>query len=239
LKTAIISDIHANLEALQAVLAHAQSAGADRLVCLGDVVGYNADPDACLELLRARPGLICLRGNHDAMAADDAPILGINPMAHAAITWTRSRLSAEQKAWLRALPLVVEEPGAVFTHASLQEPEAWHYVKSADAARRHLAQQSAPLGFVGHSHLAFAWRETGADLDLVQEARLTLRPDERWLVSVGSVGQPRDHDRRAAYALHDDDAGTVRHVRVEYDVAAAQRKILDAGLPARLAERLD
>jgi len=237
-KTAVISDIHANLEALRAVLEHADAAGAESLICLGDVVGYNADPAACVDLLRSRPGLRCLLGNHDAMAVDDAPIEGINPMAHAAITWTRDQLDAERKAWLRALPLVIEDDDAVYCHASLDDPGDWRYVKTMDAAVRHFAHQKKPVGFIGHSHVAFAWRERDGRIDLIREAELDLALSERWLISVGSVGQPRDHDARAAYVMFDTEARSAIHVRVDYDVAAAQRKILDAGLPARLAERL-
>ena len=239
MKTAVISDIHANLEALQAVLDHANTAGVNDYVCLGDIVGYNADPDACVDVIRNMPNMRCILGNHDAMAVGEGPLLGINAQAHAAITWTREKLGAERKVWLAGLPMIIADADATYCHASLDEPSAWHYVNSSLDAARHFAHQETRLSFIGHSHMMFAWYEHGSTLARVVEAEVDTAIGDRWLVSVGSVGQPRDHDPRAGYAVFDHETGGVTQIRLEYDVAAAQRKILKSGLPAALAERLE
>jgi diadenosine tetraphosphatase ApaH/serine/threonine PP2A family protein phosphatase len=238
MKTAIISDIHANLEGLQAVLAHAVGQGVDDYVCLGDIVGYNADPGACVDVIRGMPRLRCLLGNHDAMAVGAGPLPGINAMAQAAITWTRRQLDDGHKAWLAALPLVITDADATYCHASLDEPSTWQYVSSPPDAARHFMHQETRVGFMGHSHLMFAWSEDGERLDRVLSAEVDTSTGDRWLISVGSVGQPRDHDPRAGYALFDHETGLVTQLRVEYDLAAAQRKIVAAGLPPSLADRL-
>jgi len=238
MKTAVITDIHGNLEALRAVLDHARGRGVDDFVCLGDVVGYNADPGACVDVIRALPGARCLLGNHDAMALGSGPLLGINPLAREAMIWTRDRLDDARKAWLSGLPLTCEDADAQYCHASLADPPAWLYVHTEHNAIRHFARQHARVGFVGHSHVMFAWRDDGERLTRTSDRELDLRADGRWLVSVASVGQPRDGDRRTGYALLDRDAGTVTHHRLDYDIAGARSKILAAGLPAGLAERL-
>ncbi|MBU0742578.1 metallophosphatase family protein [bacterium] len=238
MKTAIITDIHANLEALRAVLDHARDQGADEYVCLGDVVGYNADPGPCVDEIRRIPGLRCLLGNHDAMAVGSGPLTGINILAHAAMTWTRAHLDDEQKAWLSGLPLTCEDADAQYSHASLEDPAAWRYVNTALDAARHLAYQHARVGFVGHSHVMFAWHDDGDRLDRTTDTEIRLDGDGRWLVSVGSVGQPRDDNPRAGYAMFDHAARTVIQHRIPYDIAEAQRKILAAGLPPELAHRL-
>jgi len=238
MKTAVISDIHANLEALEAVLTHARAAGVDDYVCLGDVVGYNADPNACVDVLRQMPNMRCILGNHDAMAVGEGPLRGINPQALAAITWTREALSDDRKSWLAGLPLVITDEDATYSHASLEEPSSWLYVNSALGAARHFAYQETRLGFMGHSHMMFAWVEDGTRLECVHDATVESSTGERWLVSVGSVGQPRDNDHRAGYAVYDHETGRVIQTRLEYDVAAAQAKILAADLPEGLAKRL-
>ncbi len=235
---AILSDIHANLEALQAVVDDACREGAGRFACLGDVVGYNADPVACVDLVRGLPCLPCIRGNHDEMAAGDRTLLGINTMAFAAMTWTRLQLDEERRAWLGGLPLLHEEPDAVYVHASLDEPGDWHYVHDAREAAASFVRQSQRVCFIGHSHQPGGWRDDGHSVRKSQGELFELAADERWLVNVGSVGQPRDHDPRASYALYDIAAGKVQLRRVAYDVAAAQAKIIDAGLPESLARRL-
>lgn len=238
MKTAVISDIHANLEALQAVLAHARGEGVDDFICLGDIVGYNADPDACVDEVRAIPNMRCILGNHDAMAVGEGPLPGINAQAHTAITWTRDRLNDERKVWLAGLPLIIKDVDATYCHASLEEPSAWLYVNSKLSAARHFASQETRLGFMGHSHMMFAWKEEGQQIDRVRDSQVDTMLGDRWLISVGSVGQPRDHDTRAGYAIFDHQTGLVRQLRIDYDVASAQRKIIAAGLPKSLADRL-
>jgi len=236
--TAVFSDVHANLQALDAVLADARARGAARLVCLGDVVGYNADPAACIDRLREERRLICIQGNHDAMAAGLEPLAGIHPHAAASLLWTRERLDPERRDWLASRPLIHDDPQATYVHARLPDPAAWRYLLDARDAAAHLAAQTAPLCCVGHAHAVFGWRREG-------DGPPTPDPGPRWrfgrgvlVAGVGSVGQPRDGDPRAAYALlhHRDRLLEVR--RVPYDVTAAQAAIRAAGLPGALAARL-
>jgi len=235
---AVFSDIHANLEALAAVVADARREGAGRFACLGDVVGYNADPVACIDLVRELPCLPCIRGNHDEMAAGDRALLGINAQAFAAMTWTRRQLDPERRAWLGGLPLLHEEPDAAYVHASLDAPQDWHYVHDTQEAAANFAHQSRRVCFIGHSHQPGGWCDDGQGVSVGRGDSFAFAAGERWLVNVGSVGQPRDRDPRASYALYDVDGGDVRLRRVAYDVAAAQAKILAAGLPEQLARRL-
>jgi diadenosine tetraphosphatase ApaH/serine/threonine PP2A family protein phosphatase len=235
---AVLSDIHANLEALEAVVADARREGAGRFVCLGDVVGYNADPVACIDLVRGLPCRPCIRGNHDEMAAGSHALLGINTQAFAAMTWTRLQLDDERRSWLGGLPLLHEDPDAVYVHASLDDPAGWHYVHDARQAAANFSRQTRRVCFIGHSHHPGGWRDDGSSVKPGQGESFEPAEGVRWLVNVGSVGQPRDHDPRASYALYDDEAGGVQLRRVAYDVAAAQAKILAAGLPEPLARRL-
>lgn len=238
MRTAIISDIHANLEALRAILNHARDAGAGEIVCLGDVVGYNADPGACVAEIRDHPDTRCLLGNHDAMAVGSGPLGGITEQARLAMIWTRENLSDADKAWLAGLPLTLVDPDVTYCHASLEAPTAWRYVQSALDAARHFAYQETRVGFIGHSHMVFAWREDGDRLERLLDSALDTSAGDRWLISVGSVGQPRDGDPRAGYVLFDHESGRATQHRVDYDVATAQRKILATGLPIELADRL-
>ena len=238
MKTAVISDIHANLEALSAVLDHADAGGCDAIVCLGDIVGYNADPVACIETMRDHPRTRCILGNHDAMAVGRGPLRGIHPLAREAMAWTRLQLDENHRAWLAGLPLTIADADATYIHASLDDPTAWKYVHLAGAAALHMARQTTRVSFVGHSHKIFAWSSDGSTPVLHETDDLDLSSAPAWLISVGSVGQPRDGDSRAGYAVYDAGADRVRHHRVDYDVETAKRKILDAGLPPQLADRL-
>jgi diadenosine tetraphosphatase ApaH/serine/threonine PP2A family protein phosphatase len=234
---AILSDVHANLEALRAVLADA-APRADGVLCLGDSVGYGADPGPCVELLAARARAL-VAGNHEHGVAGLLDLDWFNPAARAAAEWTRERLDDDHRAWLGALPLVSEVEDATLVHASPAQPEEWDYLVTADdgwAAFPHFATRWC---FVGHSHVAGAWSLGSAGPE--HEARpqtVTAEAGRRYIVNVGSVGQPRDRDPRAAYAVWDTEAGRVEVRRVAYDVEAARRKILAAGLPRFLADRL-
>jgi len=238
MKTAVISDIHSNLEALLPVLEHAGNEGVDEFVCLGDVVGYNADPNACVDLLRSIPNMRCVLGNHDAMAVGEGPLVGVNSMAAESVVWTRERLGDERKAWLAGLPLIITDADATYCHASLEEPAAWKYVKWKMDAHRHFEKQTTRLGFMGHSHIMFAWSVNGEKLTRFDDSLIDTSHGDKWLTSVGSVGQPRDNDQRAGYAIYDHDTGRITQFRVNYDIATAKQKILDSNLPAALADRL-
>ena len=234
---AIVSDVHANLEALDAVLADIERRGADDVVCLGDFVGYGASPNECMTKLRPRIERAVL-GNHDQAAIDSSVLRDFNPDAAAAARWTARVLDAEHAAWLGALPFSIAWRGARLVHAAPAEPEAWDYVLSLHAAVTEMQHCDEPVCFVGHSHVPGTFELGGERALYARDAAITGRRDRRYLIVVPSVGQPRDGDPRAGYLLWDDEAWTFEHVRLDYDIEGAQTRILDAGLPRSLAARL-
>lgn len=234
---AILSDIHGNLEALDAVLADLEHHRPASVVCLGDFVGYGASPNECIERLRPRLEVAVL-GNHDAVACGRMRIGSFNSDAATAARWTATALDEEHRTWLAGLPYTAAWRGARLVHASPEEPEAWHYVLSAHEAEQELAAFTEPLCLIGHSHYPGAFEAAGSRVRYSREPELRLDDRCRYIVNVGSVGQPRDGDPRAAYLLWDDRDRSVRHVRLEYDVDGAMGRILEAGLPRFLAERL-
>jgi diadenosine tetraphosphatase ApaH/serine/threonine PP2A family protein phosphatase len=234
---AILSDVHGNLEALRAVLDDA-SPRADTVLCLGDIVGYGADPEACIDLVAERSQVV-VGGNHERAVAGLLALDWFNPYARAAAEWTRERLDDDARAWLGALPLTAQLEDATLVHASPANPEEWDYLIGPEDGYAAFAAFGTRLCFVGHSHRPAAWVQAswGHDFE-AGPVEQTIAPGSRYIVNVGSVGQPRDRDPRAAYALWDVEARRVSIRRVEYDVAAARRKIATAGLPRYLADRL-
>jgi len=238
-KLALISDIHSNLEALDAVIADARAQGADAFACLGDIVGYGADPVACLERVQSLAPIAVIQGNHDAYAADERDLGDFNPLASKATVWTRRQLTAEQRSWLAGLPLEARIGREItLVHANPSEPDSWAYVRFPADGALALLDQKTRLCFYGHTHLPMAFRQLDDTVLQLTADAYNLATGERWLVNVGSVGQPRDGDWRAAYSLLDEDGDRLSVHRVEYDLATCQQKIVAAGLPARLAERL-
>jgi len=236
MRIAVVSDVHANLPALDAVLAHA--GGIDGLWHLGDVVGYGPEPDAVVARLAAA-GAVGVRGNHDAAACGGREIEWFNPDARRAMEWTRGAINPDTVDWLGALPERREEGGCLLVHGSPREP-IWEYVTSTTVAAANLAAMPGSIGLHGHTHVPVAFVESGADVLLHRpEAGSSLAlAGRRALLNPGSVGQPRDGDPRASYLVLDPVAGEVTWHRVEYDVGRVQRAILAAGLPAVLAARL-
>ncbi|MBX6374438.1 MAG: metallophosphoesterase family protein [Acetobacteraceae bacterium] len=246
MRIALFSDIHGNREALAACLHHAERQKAERLVFLGDLVGYGADPGWVVETVRAcvaRGDAIALLGNHDEAAASPRGAVGMNDVAAAAIGWTRRQLDPEAVAFLASLPLVAEDGERLYVHADASAPGRWRYVTSAEAALRSLSATEARVTICGHVHVPALFGLTATE-KLVSHrpapgvAVPLLRP-RRWLAVLGAVGQPRDGDPRACYGLLDTDSSELTWVRVPYDVAAAAAKIRAAGLPELLAERLE
>ncbi len=240
---ALLSDIHGNLEALNACLKHARQAGAERLVFLGDLVGYGADPAAVVNLIRreAAAGAVVLRGNHDDAVASPASYM--NDSAKDAMDWARQALSEDEKAFLAALPLIVREDPICFVHASAVAPERWNYVDCPASARSCAEASGCTYTFCGHVHhqmLFFQGREGAMSaFRPVPGSAIPMRGHRRWVAVVGSVGQPRDRTPAAAYALFDLDRGEITFCRVPYDHLAAAQKIRAAGLPAALARRVE
>lgn len=237
-KFAIISDIHGNLEALQAVIQDAQSLQADSFVCLGDIVGYNANPSECLELIKS---LNCpvIKGNHDEEASSDSNPAGMNPIAYEALMWTRNHLSEEQKEWLRKLRMVRNVPPFTIVHSTLDQPSLWHYIINKFDAASNFNFQFTDVCFHGHTHVPKAFiHENGVTEEYAPED-FSITPNRKYFINVGSVGQPRDGNNKASYVLYDTDINAVFFRRIEYDIQTAQQKIIDAGLPEVLASRLE
>ncbi len=237
MRYAVLSDIHGNLEALRAVLADCRR-DADEILCLGDVVGYGADPLACVELAAERATAL-VAGNHEHGVAGRLPLRWFNPAARAAAEWTARQLDEDHRGWLGALPLVVELGEATLVHASPARPDEWEYLTTAEDGFAVFPSFATRLAFVGHSHRPGFWSLGSSGPTWAPgDADIALENGRRYLVNVGSVGQPRDRDPRACYALWDRDARRITFRRVAYDIAAARRKILAAGLPRSLADRI-
>jgi diadenosine tetraphosphatase ApaH/serine/threonine PP2A family protein phosphatase len=236
---AFISDIHANLHALRAVLADIATQDVAEIICLGDIVGYGGHPAECIDLL-CEAGIPCLKGNHDAMVADSAALLlqQISAETRLAIEWTQRALSFEQRTWLAALPLTMEREDFQAVHATLHEPEAWDYMLTVSDAARHFPRQCRPLCFIGHTHRPAFWVEGGTEQSAITSLE-SFELDSRQIINVGSVGQPRDKDERACYLLYRPAKRDVWWRRVPYDIEAAQRSITAAGLPSKFAMRLE
>jgi diadenosine tetraphosphatase ApaH/serine/threonine PP2A family protein phosphatase len=241
MRIAIFSDVHANLEALTAFVEHSRSQAIDVNVCLGDVVGYGADPNACCQIVRELAA-VSLLGNHDAAVIGVMDTDFYYPAAKEALFWTRRNLSEENFRWLYSLPYTHRIDGVGFYHAAPVLPSGFYYVVREDDAKAHVRmfERLDPFTFVGHSHLTSQYRLTARVAKDVSGRKITgsPSPDAKYLINVGSIGQPRDHDARACYGLFDTVAGTFEHVRLDYDVEKTSRKIRDAGLEAKFADRL-
>jgi diadenosine tetraphosphatase ApaH/serine/threonine PP2A family protein phosphatase len=239
-RTAILSDVHGNLEALEAVLEHLSGESVERVVCLGDLVGYGADPNPCCARIREVADEV-VAGNHDHGAVGLTDVTRFNPFARKAIEWTARMLDIDHRRYLEhlSLTLVLSGERATLVHATPGRPEAWEYVFGPAEVSKEFEAFTTQCCFVGHTHIPVCFvhhpdgRVTGVRLD-----RLRLQDGFRYIINVGSVGQPRDGDPRAAYAVWNDEAGTLEMHRVDYDVEAASDKILKAGLPPPLAQRL-
>jgi predicted phosphodiesterase len=238
MRVAVISDIHGNVHALDAVLQALESERTDALWCLGDLVGYGPQPNRCTTAVAARAEL-CLVGNHDLAALGRLPIEDFSPDAATSAEWTRGVLTGETRAFLESLEPRGERPGVQLFHGSPRDP-VWDYVLSAEAALGSFEETTAPLILVGHSHAPLAIQDDGASITggLASAGTERSLAEGRWLLNPGSVGQPRDGDPRAAYLVLDLDARTASFRRVDYDVERTQAEILEAGLPRALAERL-
>jgi len=236
MRHAIISDIHSNLEALVATLEAVDEEGADRVICLGDIVGYGANPNECIEIVRERCDIVIL-GNHDAAACGEGYPVGFNPIAREAILWTREALSGEGGDFLRSLPAIREVDGFLVVHGAISDPDK--YVLSAfEAVSEFPLMDGLRLCFFGHTHMRMYFKLLDDRLDTYLDMEFRMEGGAKYMVNPGSVGQPRDRDPRSAHLVYDDEKGSIEFKRVRYDIEAASKKILDAGLDSRLAARL-
>ena len=262
MKYAILSDIHANFEALNVVLERCKSEGVEKYICLGDIVGYNANPSECLELIRELDLVACVKGNHDEYASsDDEDMLGFNPHARQAVLWTKSQLNRDQLDWLSRLPMkkTIRGTNITIVHATLDSPDAWGYIFDTHHAADNFSYQFTQLCFCGHSHVPIAfskkpltmggenpiteveeWRNPPHEEDesLPESVDIFMENGWKYLINVGSVGQARNRDPVASFAIYDTDESKITRFRLQYDINLAQSKIIAAGLPEKLATRL-
>ncbi len=237
MRLALLSDIHANLEALGAILNEGRFRGVESWICLGDVIGYGADPRACLDSVQQLTDAVIL-GNHDAAAIGQTDLAFFNPDARRAAEWTAEQLDSSERQYLASLPLVLEQNDALFVHADPCQPAQWRYVHDLILAREALDAIEQRFCFVGHSHCPFLCSKNGDEMELIPSGLHSIRSRRRYLANIGSVGQPRDGDARACFTIWDRAADTLELIRCPYDIETAQRKIITAGLPPMLAERL-
>jgi predicted phosphodiesterase len=236
MRFAVFGDIHANLEALDAVLADAEAHECTHYVCLGDIVGYNANPHECVEIIR-RLECPVVKGNHDEQASSEADMENFNPLAEEAINWTRDNLGDDDKKWLRDLRLVRQVRDFTIVHATLDTPHRWGYVFNQLDAAASFSYQHTNLCFYGHTHAPRAYVKDDA-VKGVPLQRLIIESNKKYFINVGSVGQPRDGNWHASYCIFSPAERIVELRRISYDINTAQDKIVAAGLPQRLADRL-
>ena len=239
MRYAILGDIHSNLAAFEAVISDADDRGGfDKIWCLGDVVGYGPDPHECIERLRQFEH-VCIAGNHDWAAIGKMDTADFNPVAALAAHWTAQQLTAEDVDYLQKLPLSLCQENFTLAHGSPREP-IWEYLLSTEAAQDNFTCFETPYCLVGHSHvpLIFELVSNKAVYRMFPEGTNLKLGKKRIIINPGGVGQPRDGDPRASYALYDTEARTISHYRVEYNIPATQRKMEKRGLPRPLIMRL-
>lgn len=242
MRIGILGDIHANAEALRAVVEAMRADGVDQYVQVGDIVGYGPEPTVCIDIVRELGCITCL-GNHDAAVLDLLDTSYFNNFARAAIHWTRPRLRPSDFEFLRSLQLVVKKPPFTVVHGTLHLPEQFGYVISSVEALDSFEHQETQLCFVGHSHVPTIYLRQDNQPQQIHvvphsESAISIEGFDKVLMNVGSVGQPRDEDPRAAYGLVDTETNIASIKRVHYDIAGVQKKIRAAGLPEVLANRL-
>lgn len=233
----IISDIHGNLEALEAAIEALSREKIDKYLCLGDIVGYGADPAQCIKKTRAlKPVIVC--GNHDAASCGLHDTRYFNEVAREAVIWTEQTLAKRDIAFLKRLKFVYKNRRLTLVHGTLHEPEAFHYMFDRDTAYATFNLMDTKICFVGHSHVPGIFSYKDKALNYFYKENVKISKSEKLIVNAGSVGQPRDGDWRLCYSIYDTDKAVIELKRLPYDVEKAQKKILKAGLPNFLAHRL-
>ena len=235
MKIAVISDIHANLEALKTALTYIQSQPIEQIICLGDVVVYGPRPNECVEFVRESCAH-CLMGNHDHAVLGLTDVYYFNEYAREAVLWSRDQLTPANTAYLDNLPFTHEVGNILFVHSSPQQPDEWHYIFYDHEARQNLDQIRQRLVFVGHSHIPTVYSYNEGEF--LQERFLLDLKNDRYIVNVGSIGQPRDGNPKACFVIYDTDSALLEYVRLEYPVKVTYQDIIDRQLPAFLAMRL-
>ncbi|NOQ97856.1 MAG: metallophosphoesterase [Calditrichae bacterium] len=235
MKIVVISDIHANLAALQQAINYIKEIKADKIVCLGDIVGYGPRPNECVEIIHQNCQ-ICLMGNHDHAVLGLTDTYHFNQYAREAINWTRRTLTIQNKAYLEGLTFSHHENEVLYVHSTPSHPEEWHYILSEFEARQYLEQIKQNICFVGHSHIPIVF---GTENKPMYEEEIELDyKNNKYIINVGSVGQPRDGDPRLCFAIYDTVSGILKFIRLEYPVQETYNEILENQLPPFLAMRL-
>lgn len=237
MRYAILSDIHSNLEALKAVLAACRKANIDTFLCLGDIVGYGANPNECIELVQEYK-MVCVVGNHDWAVSGKWDLGYFVEAARDAIVWTREHLVFNHFAYLDTLPPLFCGEDCILVHGNLADPLNFDYIEKREDAAKTFYRMDRQVCFIGHTHIPKIFVEEERDILRLSAPQFSLVPGKKYLVNAGSVGQPRDGNPQAAFCIFDTDARAVEICRVPYDIRAAQEKIREAGLPESLAERL-
>lgn len=237
MKYGFFSDIHGNLEASRAILSFFQEEQVHRLIFLGDAVGYGADPNEVIALLKETDSL-CIAGNHDWAALGKFDISYFNQVAYEALLWTKKVLNPGAVSFLYSVPLLYEQRNFVCVHASLYEPSNFHYIMNTHAAQDSFSLLKKRICFIGHTHSREVYALKRNKITLMTDESLTIDEKSQYIVNVGSVGQPRDRDWRASLCIFDETEGQIIFKRIEYDVKKAADKIITAGLPPFLAQRL-
>lgn len=240
MRTAFISDIHSNLEALNAIFEDIDHSSIDEIVCLGDIVGYGANPNECIDLVRDRCPIIVL-GNHDAAILDDAVLQNFNPNARFAIEWTRTHLTKESYNLLESLPIRIVSNDKTYVHSTPFEPKKFHYITSVEDAALNFRHFNTRFCFIGHSHIPVIFmNDVGNKVKIAKEFHISYEglENQQFLINVGSSGQPRDRNPKVSYGILDTDVKTFEIRRIVYDLQTCQQKIKDAEFPAFLYKRL-
>ncbi len=237
MKYIILSDIHSNLEAFEAVVDSFAGGDDVKVISVGDTVGYGANPNECVEKIRSL-GAVNILGNHDAAVIGKTDIDNFNTYAREAVFWTKEHLDQSGLDYLWGLPLIHEEPLFTVVHGTLHDPEEFNYMLSGPAAMHTFEILKKKICFVGHSHIPGIFIQRDGRPVQSYNTKIKIEEDAVYIINAGSVGQPRDDDNRACYCVYDADKGEVEFRRVEYDIKAAHDKIIEAGLPPILAERL-
>ncbi|MBF0494222.1 MAG: metallophosphoesterase family protein [Candidatus Omnitrophica bacterium] len=242
MRFAVLADIHGNLEALNATLKVLNSCTIDRFIILGDLVGYGADPNACTEIIRNIKA-VAVAGNHDLAAAGKRSLETFTPYAKEALLWTRETLNDDNKKYLSSLPVLSEFQAFTIVHSSLDDPEKWKYVLDESDAETNFNLLKTDILFIGHSHIAGVFGSNYPEKNISgssfnHEKKIQLLPRTRYIINAGSAGQPRDGNPKACSLIYDSAKQEVQFHRVEYNIPLAGKKIIDAGLPPILANRL-
>lgn len=226
---AVISDIHSNLEALQQAMSIIDERKVGEIICLGDVVGYGSNPNECVDIIRARCSAVVL-GNHDAAALDPSLAHDFNPIAKRAVTWTAEHLTVQSREFLSSLPLIERRENLLFVHSSPDKPGDWDYILDGDDAFSALRHVEEKICFIGHTHIPGIFSQRGR--------AKSITTDEKYLVNVGSIGQPRDGNPMLSFGVFDPTSWEYELIRSEYDILQAAEKIYRAKLPEELGNRL-